>query len=272
MAAYAERRAQLERTFSSLPPAGSQAYWEALNAPTADGHGIPLEVLARCWRAWYGDYRSSESDQVFEIIIGRVEHHIDAWANRITFKTPAARASGLKEDLKQECYMQLLQDLASAKAFLFENFISTLTHIEQHVAHAVMEREGIWPRTGVRQPSRTPTSQIDSLNEMATPNTLETREARIADPAAEAHLRGVETLADLDAALSQLTPEQRALYYRAYQEDLPQTQIADELGITTRAVRYQLDAIKRTLRALLADPDDAPTGDSQGMRKDNRHD
>ncbi len=279
-AEYAARRAQIERAFTSLPPAGSQAYWDALTAaPTGaanvagahNSQSIPLEVLARCWRERISADRSQEADRVFGIIADRISHHLDLWANKIAGQTSGGRSSGLAEELEQECYLKTLESLRNEKSFLFESFMTALNRIEQHIAHAVMEREGQWQRTGVKRPRRAPARQTDSLDAAETPATPAPRQAFVADPAAEANLKGVEALADLDAALRALTTEQRALFYMRFQEGLTQREIADELGVTDRTVRHKLTDALNTLRALLADPDGAPR-DPQGERKDNHDD
>jgi len=279
---YAARRAEIERTFAALPTAGSQAYWDALTTPVADNANsqgnqgmqtaMPLEVLARCWRAWTTSKRSWEAERVYEIIVERTAGRLTAWSNRIARQAPGGLASGLAEELQQECYIQLLDDLRAANSFLFENFLARLTRIEQHMAHAVMERDGNWQRKGVQRPSRAPATQTDSLNTPTAPDSPQTRADLLADPTAQARLQSVEFLADLEAALSQLSPDQRLLYYLSFEEGATQREIADQFDVTPRTVRTRLRDLEQQLHSLLDDPDDPSAGDSQGERKEHHHD
>ncbi len=68
--------------------------------------------------------------------------------------------------------------------------------------------------------------------------------------------------ADVRAALAQLPPRQRAVLVLRYYEDLPETQIADVLGISPGTVKSQAHRALRSLRAML--PELAPVLAEQG--------
>jgi RNA polymerase sigma factor (sigma-70 family) len=62
--------------------------------------------------------------------------------------------------------------------------------------------------------------------------------------------------ADVRFALAELPPRQRAVVVLRYYEDLPESQIADVLGISQGTVKSQAHKAMRNLRILL--PDLAP--------------
>lgn len=287
-ATYAERRGHLERTFTSLPPAGSQAYWDALAAPSADGQGMPLEVLARCWRKWTVAYRAPEAERIFAIMMSRVDRRLDGWANKIAGQATGSRASGLAEELKQECLLKLWQDLKSAHDFLEENFLASLRRIQQKVANSVMEREGYWMRKGVKEPTRVPAALIDSLSQPPSGGEVEPAEAagehralgeRIPAPATDAAFALAEAFADLPAMMRQLSPELRATLLariKSVADGRTQREIASDLGVTDRTLRNWLEKLDARLQAMDADAEDpsanTPTSEQVGEQKDTDHD
>ena len=75
------------------------------------------------------------------------------------------------------------------------------------------------------------------------------------DPVRGTGLEATEREADLMSALSKLPSRQRAAVVLHYLADLPNTEIARALGITTTTVRVHLMQGRRGLRDLLGDPD-----------------
>ena len=70
-------------------------------------------------------------------------------------------------------------------------------------------------------------------------------------PTPEEQLLRRERQQALIGALEQLSPSERALFYRKYYYMQPTAQIAAELGITERAAEGRLYRIKQKLRRLL---------------------
>jgi RNA polymerase sigma-70 factor (ECF subfamily) len=75
------------------------------------------------------------------------------------------------------------------------------------------------------------------------------------DPLAGAGLEATEREADLMTALAKLPSRQRAAVVLHYLADLPNTEIARALDITTTTVRVHLMQGRRRLRDLLGDAD-----------------
>jgi RNA polymerase sigma-70 factor, ECF subfamily len=75
------------------------------------------------------------------------------------------------------------------------------------------------------------------------------------DPLAGTGLEATERQADLMTALAELPSRQRAAVILHYLADLPNTEIAQALDITTTTVRVHLMQGRRRLRDLLGDPD-----------------
>ena len=73
--------------------------------------------------------------------------------------------SQIQEDLEQECYIKLWEELADdGPTFLLENFTFAFGRLRRHVAHDMMEQAGEWQRRGVERPTRIPRSEMDSLH------------------------------------------------------------------------------------------------------------
>ncbi len=297
---YAERREEIEQAFRSLPRPNTPQYWQALTSKMANGKPLPLEVLARCWRWWGTKYRKAEQDGIFEIIMGRVQKHVAAWANKVALSAPGKLASGVNEDLEQECYLALCQKLGEKDTFFEVSFFNALEYLEQHIAQQKMEQEGYRVRKGVKQPRRIPANQINPLDDAipgssattspgSAPNNLTLAEV-IPDPTSEMAFANAEFLLDFAQFARELTAEQRKLLYFSVYEKAPQREIAERLGISDRAVRYKVQHLYDKIRAYLyteapeeadtyadrlpdiAPPSSAPdTAPARAPRKDTSH-
>lgn len=252
---YAERRAGLDSQFRALPLAGSAAYWQAVRG------ALPLEVLVRCFRDRRAAGALDDAERIYETILGRVQRQVAAWAHSIAGHAPQEHARELAYDLEQECYAALWRELcAGSDTFLAERFVHKLTRIEQHSAHQVMEREGLWKRPGVRTPTRVPGADIERLDTPRHDEESVPVGARLFDAKAEDAFALAELESDIQAVLDTLAAADRALVYDRYWDDLPPDEIARRLGVTDRTVRNRLARIYAELRRLLGEPQEDANG------------
>lgn len=244
--AYAGRRAALHQEFSSLPRPGSEAYWRRLRGE--DGaEGPPLEVVARCLQERHAAHALSDAEQVFELILSRIQRNVDQWAWKIAGQASGSGRPQLKEDLEQQCFMKLWEELTQeGPTFLFEHFHHALGRLQQHVAHEVMEQAGEWQRSGVERSTRVPQQQVHSMQAEPKREDDVPLAHQLADPGAENAFDRAE-LSDLLDHVMALPPDQRTIVYDRYWRAEPQAVTAAKLGITDRTVRNQLQAILRDL-------------------------
>ena len=252
---YATRRAGLDHQFHSLPQAGSAAYWQAVTA------ALPLEVLVRCFRDRRAAGAPADAERIFDAMLRRVQRQVAAWAHGISLCAPKERAQALANDLEQECFVALWRELcAEGNTFLAERFVHKLTRIEQHTAHQVMEREGLWQRPGVRTPTRVPGADTERLDTPRHDEESVPLGARLFDAKAEDAFERAELETDIQAVLDALTVEDRALVYDRYWDDQSPDEIARRLGVTDRTVRNRLARIYAELRRLLGEPQEDANG------------
>lgn len=257
---YAKRRAELDRQFRALPLAGSAAYWQATEAEDAAA-ALPLEVLVRCFRERWAAGASADAKRIYAAMLGRVQNRVAIWAQSIARHAPRERANELADDLEQECFFALWRELcADGDTFLAERFVHKLTRIEQHSAHQVMEREGLWRRGGVVKPTRIPSAETERLEVPPHGEESVPAGARLYDSKAEDAFARADLESDIQAALDTLSAEDRALVYDRYWNDQTQDQIATSLGVTDKTVRNRLARIYAELRRLLGTPEEDANG------------
>ena len=244
--AFGRRRAELDQVFNSLPRPGTDEYWSRLQGGT-DGEAVPLEVIARCLRERYIAHALSDAEQVFELVLSRIQRNVDHWAWKIAGQGSGSGRTQLKEDLEQQCFMKLWEELTQeGPTFLFERFHHALGRLQQHVAHDVMEQAGEWQRPGVAQSTRVPQRHVDSMHAEPQSEVDVPLADQIADPRAADAFDSAE-LSDLLDHVRALSPDQRTIVYDRYWREVPQAVTAAKLGTTDRTVRNRLQTILREL-------------------------
>lgn len=244
--AYAVRRAQHDKQFHELPLAGAAAYWRRIEG--ADGaERAPLEVLTRCFRERTAAGVRQDADRIFNAIVLRVQAKTRQWASSIARQARSGMRSQLQEDLEQECYLELWQELEdTSPTYLLESFATAFTRIRQHVAHDVMVRAGEWRRFGVERPSRVPRQQTDSLYAQTADEDETQLLDQIGDPSAQEAFE-LADLSDLFELIRNLPQDERTLLYDRFWDGRSQAETAAKLGITDRMVRYRLKALLHEL-------------------------
>lgn len=243
---YAARRAELEAQFQALPPTGSSDYWRRIEESDAD-RKLPLEVLARCCRERYAAGAFPDAERVFSVIIRQTEAQVGPWAWSIANQAKSGMKPQLQQELGQECYMKLWEELAhDDPAFLLVNFTTSFVRLRQHVAHNFMEKAGEWQRPGVAQPTRIPSSEMESLQAEPDGEDKEPLDARLEDTKAQDPFQQIE-LSHLLTLVRDLPEDQRTVILDRFWEGLTQAETAAKLGVSTRMVRYLL---KKALREL----------------------
>lgn len=243
---YAARREELDAQFRALPPAGSVAYWHHIeDAETVSA--LPLEVLTRCVRERVAAGALSDAHRIFNHILLRVQPRVQQWARRATGNARSGMKPQLKEELEQQCYMKLWEELTGdGKTFLLESFVFTLGLRFKHVAREMMEQAGEWQRPGVETPTRIPRAETDSLEAKPKGEDDVPLTDRIPDNNIQEAFDQVE-LSDLLALVMSLPEDQRTIIFDRFWENLPQKETGDKLHISDRMVRYRLQTILREL-------------------------
>jgi RNA polymerase sigma factor (sigma-70 family) len=244
----ATRQADFERQFQALPAAGTAAYWECVEAPGTGA--LPLEVLSRCLRERLRARAKRDAERIFDVIIPQVRKTIQFWIKIFDSQTPGGINQEVAKDLASECYVALWEELANApETFLLKGFRKKLKWIIHHVAHTFLEQEGVWQRNGVKNPTRVPVTEQDSIDVNRDEENT-TRPLSLADshnqPFGEEEVR-----IDIEEFLAQLDPRSRQMMWRYFYAGYTQQEIADLLHITDTTVREHLKRILDELRKYL---------------------
>lgn len=247
---FAARRAQLDEEFHELPRAGSADYWRRIEQPTV-GQELPLEVLARCFRERLADGAHQDAERIMNMILRQVQPHVRQWSRDTAGRARSGMKPELREDLEQECFIKLWQELSDDvddddEIFLLTHFKAGFLRLRQHVAQDVMQKAGEWPRRGVQKPTRIPTEVIDSIQATSEREGDFPLDDQLEDMNAQAPFRQAE-LSDLLDKVRELPDDQRTVIIDRFWEGLTQDETAAKLGITPRMVRYLL---RNALRAL----------------------
>lgn len=243
---HAIRRAELDEQFRALPLAGRAAYWHRIEGTDAQ-QALPLEVLARCFRErnTAGVFRDAE--RVFNVMWLRVQPVLSRWAWTIAGQARSGMKPQLKEDLEQECYVKLWEELnTDGPTFLLVHFAFAFGRLRQHVAHDTMEKAGEWQRSGVKSPTRIPRDQTDSMQADPEGEDDVPLTERLADTAAQNAFDQAE-LSDLLTLVMSLPADQRTIVLDRFWYERSQAETAEELGISDRMLRYRLQALLRDL-------------------------
>lgn len=238
---YAIRRAQLEAQFRALPPVGDIAYWRRIEGVTE--HILPLEVLARCFRERAAAGAIMDTERIFNVIVRHIQSRVGGWAWKVAQHARSGMKKQLQEDLEQQCYMKLWEELASdGRTFLLERFPFALERLWRHVAHDMMEQAGEWRRRGVETPTRIPRAATDSIEakpkgEDDVPLVEQITDTTVQDAFDQAEL------SDLFDLVMNLPEEQRTIILDRFWDGRSQEETAAKLGISDRMVRYRLKTI-----------------------------
>ena len=237
---FAARSAALEQQFQSLPVVGTAAYWQRIE--TSGAGVLPLEVLSRCLRERLHAGAREDAKRVFTALWLRIQLVVQFWAQRIKSQYRVGEKLDIAQELEQQCCIALWQELfEEGPTFLLEHFGYALNFIEKHVEQAVLEKEGLRKRRGVKRPTRTPRQEIESIEAQRDSEGDLPIVDTLADPDAQTAIEQIAFFLDLAVLLKRLKPEQRvAIYYRFVQGLTPQ-EIARELQITDRAVLYRIE-------------------------------
>jgi RNA polymerase sigma factor (sigma-70 family) len=240
--AYAVRRDELDTQFTALPPVGTDEYWQSIEGAGAQ-QALPLEILACCFRDRLGEGAATDAERIFKVVLRRVQSPTQRWAEAIASRARTRMKRELAEDLEQECYMKLWEELAgNGPTFLLVHFAFAYGRLQGHVAHEVMEQAGEWQRRAVKRPTRIPVGQMVNLHAGAEDEGEVPLDEQLADPSAQDAVDRAE-LSDLPALVMTLTTDQRMIILDRFWRGRPQEETAAELGISDRMVRNRLKTI-----------------------------
>jgi RNA polymerase sigma factor (sigma-70 family) len=244
---YGPRRAQLEALFHELPPPGSADYWRRIEEPVAEQR-LPLEVLARCLRERIATGVGEDAGRIFNVIVARIKRNVGWWAGSIASQARSGTGSQESEDLEQECYKAIWEELVGKpRTFLLESFSHGLERIRQHVAHSEMRRSGEWKRKGVEKPTRIPREALESLQAEQDNESDPSHGSQAIDTTAQDAF-DLADYSDLLGQVDRLSREDRAVINGLFYDGRTQAEIAAELGVTDRTIRNRLKAILKELR------------------------
>ncbi len=251
-----DRNAANWARFERLPEAGSPPYWAALEDAAHDTR-LNLEVLAMCARERLAAGRREHLERIYKLILRKTDATLRAWVNRL-IPTSAHDRAGVIEDIMQECALGLWQELDSRdETFLTRGFWIRMWRMTANIAKQKRIEEGLSARTGVEWPTRVPQSERASLDQPAGPGDDRTLGEIVPDPQEEDEYSLIELVNDVRDMARRLAPDERLLLQNELTGELTQAQIGERLGITDRAVRLRLKALRARFRALFN-----PSGDS----------
>lgn len=237
---FAARQAAFDRQFQALPVAGSAAYWQRIE--TAETAALPLEVLCRCLRERLHAGFNEDAKRLFTTLWLRLQPNVQFWAQRIEGQYRVGEQLDIAQELEQQCCIALWQELfEEGPTFLLEHFGYALNYIQKHVAQAVLEKEGLRKRRGVKQPTRTPRQEIESIEAQRDIEGDLPIVDILSDPGAQTAIEQIAFFLDLAELLKKLKPEQRVVIYYRFVQGLTPQEIARKLQITDRAVLYRIE-------------------------------
>ncbi|HEV2235423.1 MAG TPA: hypothetical protein VGR57_02070 [Ktedonobacterales bacterium] len=251
---HAARRAALERQYATLPPAGTPAYWRRIEqAKPGEPHaaaGAPLdrEVLARCVQERALAGHLGDAQRVFTALVRRVQADVRHWA----WRCGAPAHGALNQDLQQECFLALWEELSSAgRTYFTVHFGYTLKRLQQHVGQELLIREGYRRKPGVARPDRVPMADRESLEAPAA-DVADGTEPLLADRLVDPHALdpAVATeLSDLVARAAQLLERDRILLFSLFWLDETPAKAATRIRVkSVKTVYNHLDSIRQQLR------------------------
>lgn len=256
---YANRRNELERAFNALPEAGTTAYWRRIEQADG-GQALSLETLARCLGERFAAGAFDASERIFTTILGRIQSLVAHQARRVARQAHGEPRTQLQEDLEQECYTKLWQELTrEGPTFFLENFTHALARLQQHVAHAVMEQAGEWVRNKSTQPVRVPRKNIVSDSATRDGEGDPPVTDRQTDSTADAAFEQAD-LSDLRDLVDQLPADQRDLINDLFWRDLAREEIAAQRQVTTRTLYNWLKSIYHLLGVRYAGGEEVQRG------------
>jgi hypothetical protein len=255
---YAARRAALARQYDELPSAGTAAWWRRIEGPLPAGaEPLAREVLARCVLERAEAGRLEDAQRVITVLFRRIGKDVRVWARRC-----GACARGmLDEDLQQECYAALWEELTTpGETFFTVHFGHTLRRLQQHVGQAVLLREGLWIRPGVAKPDRVPVKKRVSLETVPLADAADDDPLPLADVRAQAPFDAAD-LSDLVALAADLPPRDRTLIYSLFWCDETPDVAAQRLKVkAARTVYYRLASIGERLRVQYGNGEEVTDG------------
>jgi RNA polymerase sigma factor (sigma-70 family) len=250
-----ERNAAYRALFENLPPAGSPEYWAKLEDTTQDLR-LPLEVLAMCARERRKAGRRDDFVRLYELILKKTNTALRRLATRLIPQDARDRA-GIVEDIMQECALSLWLELdGEDDPFLTQGFWIRVSRMMSNIATQKRIEEGLNKRKDADHSTRVLQSNSESLDRPMGPDDDRTRGETIPDQQAEEDFSLLEFVSDVRDVWEQLTPDERFLLQNEITGELTQAQIAKRLGISDRAVRLRLKALRAKVRALLNPPSD----------------
>lgn len=258
-------RERLAAELVAVPPVGSPA----LRVRLRDAQGsaaIASGALVALLRAAVRAHDASLVDELFLLLLRRLEGPNMRWAVCVVAQTPAARPvrQSVREDLKQELTLHLWQRLAREGDPAWELYFGrALAFAQRRVARSYMQRNGYWPSSA--RPEALPALLLSRLARYAGDDDAPTNELIAApdDPLS------VADLADLRALVLRLPYRERSAVVLRFWLGAREHEIARALGVTTRTVRNALRRAYTHLRAEYAghaeetDGTAAPTQESQ---------
>jgi RNA polymerase sigma factor (sigma-70 family) len=248
--------------FEGLPPAGSPAYWAALEDTEKDSR-LALEILVMCARERLAARQRDQAEHIYEVLLKRAQGKAESWIGARTLQLAHDRAR-IIEDIKQECALALWEEIAHpARTFLTEGFWHKLKLMTMNIVEQRLIAEGVKMRAGVEHPTRIPQQLSNSLDQPVGPDDSHTLAESVAGSDEDA-FRLIELVNDIRALLADLSAEERSLIQNELTGELTQREMGKRLGISDRAVRMRLDALRAKLRTRHNSPGDSTGGGDGG--------
>jgi DNA-directed RNA polymerase specialized sigma24 family protein len=217
--------------YNALPPCGSRAFWQELEAKST-----PLEVLVRCIRKSLADSDIAGFDRISEILIKRTQSTNEAWAKRVSQSLHVLDGEryAFMHDLYSDLYERIMRALLDReRAFWEENFSHCMMCERKHAYSALMAREGLAKTDEATARVRIPRMLLVSWERL-----LEAEdEALLQAQHTHSELqRGVEG-SYLFSLVVYLPEELKAVICLLCYEQMTEKEAAASLGVSERTVR-----------------------------------
>lgn len=252
LVALARRRLADELTL--LPAWKTPAFWWRMRTRDT-ARTVSLGALAHFVRRAAAADDAPAVRELFTLLIERTERLNLRWAARTVERTPALHgdvAEAARDDLMQELAMYLWERMRHGGEQWEIFFYRALEFAQRHVASAYMEKRGLWPRAGVRQPRQVLAHLVESLSSYTATDGAGGEEELSADATPFASVE----LTDLRLLVLDLPLPQRIAVVLRFWQDASEDEIALALGgVTTRTVRNHLRRAYDLLRAAYEGPE-----------------
>lgn len=247
----AQRAEEIAERFRTLPPAGTPAYWAAIEHLDQTAR-LPLETVARALQERFRAGDAIGAHRIFETLMRRTERALSQQARNVAAKNRRAdRAHDLMQTIVDTTLLGIWQALTTKeKTFFTVGFWKALDYEFSHAVSSALAAEGVRLRGDPERGRRIPSAKLDSLDEQRGGPEDEGYTLDPPDQSAQAAFDRLQKLDDVRDLCAVLSPIQVAVLMKHMWQGYTQRETAEHLGITDRYVRMLIQQIRDAARRL----------------------